>query len=92
MGRDSLAAGHLAGLLQHCRQQAPHLLLLMGPFLDEEHPHIRSGTLDEHFEAVFEREARFLMAFPLFTQATPDACFWLSCMSVAELLWTPDQP
>ena len=62
MGRASLTAGHLHGLLQDCRQQPPHLLLLMGPFLDEEHPHIRSGTLDEHFEAVFEREVHLLLA------------------------------
>ena len=56
MSREILAAGHLHGLLQACRQQAPLLLLLLGPFLDEEHPAIRSGDVDEHFEAVFERE------------------------------------
>ncbi|KAK9866007.1 hypothetical protein WJX84_007828 [Apatococcus fuscideae] len=56
MGRDSLTAGHLQRVLQDCRQQTPHLLVLMGPFLDEEHPQIGSGKLDEHFEAVFEQE------------------------------------
>ena len=60
MGRDTLAAGHLQSLLQTSTQEAPHLLLLMGPFLDEEHPLIRSGSLDEHFETVFEREVRLV--------------------------------
>ena len=56
MGRDDLTASHLHSLIQGCREQQPHVLLLMGPFLDEEHPQIRSGTLDEPFEAVVERE------------------------------------
>ncbi len=60
MGRDSLVAGHLHSLLQSSNQQPPHLLLLMGPFLDEEHALIRSGSLEEHFEAVFEREVGLL--------------------------------
>eukprot|EP00798_Chlamydomonas_sp_ICE-L_P021544 gene21544-28536_t len=43
-------------LLQFCSEKQPDLLLLMGPFVDVEHPLIKSGTLDCTFDKIFQEQ------------------------------------
>ena len=35
------------------------MLLLMGPFVDLEHPEVKDGSLDRTFEQVFRDEVRY---------------------------------
>lgn len=46
----------LAELLQYCTAAAPGLLLLVGPFVDEEQPLVKAGLLDITFQALFEQQ------------------------------------
>ncbi|KAL4852696.1 DNA polymerase alpha subunit B [Chlorella vulgaris] len=55
---DDLEYAPLAALLDYCAapgrgRSPPHLLLLVGPFVDEQHPLLRQGTLDQRFEDVY---------------------------------------
>ena len=50
---EDLSYEPLAELLRTCRRHSPHVLLLLGPFVDAEHPLIASGACDEPFEALF---------------------------------------
>ncbi len=45
----------LAALLDYCAAQAPppDVLLLLGPFVDAEHPLVKGGLLDESFEELY---------------------------------------
>ncbi|KAG0455006.1 hypothetical protein HPP92_024298 [Vanilla planifolia] len=43
-------------LLAYATRKQPQLLILMGPFLDTEHPEIRKGTLDRSFDEIFHVE------------------------------------
>ena len=46
----------LAELLAACAARRPDVLLLLGPFVDVEHPAIASGALDVPFEALFQAQ------------------------------------
>ena len=48
----------LAALLEYCGQRRPDVLLLLGPFVDAEHPAVRGGLLDETFDELFESRVR----------------------------------
>ena len=50
---EDLAYGPLKALLQHCQQQQPDVLLLMGPFVDADHPKIQDGQLQQTFSELF---------------------------------------
>lgn len=43
----------LTALLECCTAHRPDMLLLLGPFVDVDHPLIRGGMLDETFDDVF---------------------------------------
>lgn len=40
-------------LLKACERLQPQALLLLGPFVDADHPHIASGTCEEPFDRLF---------------------------------------
>lgn len=46
----------LQALLDHCRQQPPDVLILLGPFIDAQHPQVQDGTLAETFENTFKSQ------------------------------------
>ena len=46
----------LAALLAVCRQRRPDVLMLLGPFVDAEHPLLAKGTVDLTFEDIFESQ------------------------------------
>lgn len=46
----------LAELLAGCEARRPDVLLLLGPFVDVEHPAVASGALDVPFEALFQTQ------------------------------------
>lgn len=46
----------LAALLTVCRKRRPGVLLLLGPFVDAEHPLLAEGTVDLTFENIFESQ------------------------------------
>ena len=50
-----LAYSALDKILQTCKQAAAKALVLMGPFVDEEHPQIATGTLDTPFQELFSQ-------------------------------------
>ena len=45
----------LKDLLAYVAANRPHVLILCGPFVDERHPMIESGHLNESFDAIFGR-------------------------------------
>lgn len=46
----------LAALLAVCRQRRPDVLVLLGPFVDAEHPLLAQGTVDLTFEDIFDSQ------------------------------------
>lgn len=61
---DNLAYEPLEELLSVAKARRPDVLLLLGPFVDREHPHVRQGTVDAHVEDVYteqiQRKVRLL--------------------------------
>lgn len=51
---DDLAYEPLAALLDYCRAQRPNVLLLAGPFVDDQHPRVADGQLDVLFEELYQ--------------------------------------
>nr|CAD7261058.1 unnamed protein product [Timema shepardi] len=52
---DTLTYEPLEDLLQHVKTNKPHVLILIGPFVDSTHPHIVDGSFAETFESFFEK-------------------------------------
>lgn len=44
----------LTALLDYCKTHKPDALILVGPFVDADHPAMQDGLLDETFEDLFE--------------------------------------
>lgn len=53
---DNLFFEPLIELLAYARRKQPQLLLLMGPFIDSEHPEIKKGTVNKTFDEIFRLE------------------------------------
>lgn len=53
---DNLAFQPLAELLVYAKKKQVNNILLMGPFVDSEHPQIKSGTVDRFYEEIFQEE------------------------------------
>ncbi len=51
---EDLEYAPLAALLAVCRQRKPDVLVLLGPFVDAEHPLLALGNVDLTFEDIFE--------------------------------------
>ena len=50
---DSLVYEPLKSIIEYCEREKPDALLLLGPFVDQDHPSISDGMLDATFEDVF---------------------------------------
>ena len=50
---DSLMYEPLEALIKYCEKENPDILMLVGPFVDQDHPEVSSGMLDVTFEDVF---------------------------------------
>ncbi|XP_027153636.1 DNA polymerase alpha subunit B [Coffea eugenioides] len=50
---DNLLFEPLAELLGYARRKQPQLLILLGPFIDADHPEIKKGTIDRTFDDMF---------------------------------------
>ncbi|KAJ6323977.1 hypothetical protein OIU76_011306 [Salix suchowensis] len=46
----------LTELLAYASRKLPQLLVLMGPFVDSEHPEIKKGAVDRSFDELFSQE------------------------------------
>lgn len=55
----------LQALLEYCAQHKPDALLLLGPFVDVEHPLVHTGLLEETFDEVFESRVRCTWTAPI---------------------------
>ncbi|KAK8923482.1 hypothetical protein KSP39_PZI019429 [Platanthera zijinensis] len=53
---DNMLFEPLKELLAYATRRQPQLLILMGPFLDSEHPEIKKGTIDRSFDEIFSVE------------------------------------
>ncbi|GAB2214350.1 hypothetical protein Droror1_Dr00018693 [Drosera rotundifolia] len=53
---DNLLFDPLSELLAYATRKHPQLLILLGPFVDSEHPEIKKATFDRSFDEVFHRE------------------------------------
>jgi DNA polymerase alpha subunit B len=51
---DNLMYEPLKALIQYCEREKPEVLLLLGPFVDEDHPDIGRGLIDVTFEDIFD--------------------------------------
>ena len=72
---EDLEYAPLAALLAVCRQRRPDVLVLLGPFVDAEHPLLAQGTGDLTFEDIFESQVGI--------QAIPTAC--MLCLLVSPM-------
>ncbi|PNF26857.1 hypothetical protein B7P43_G16276 [Cryptotermes secundus] len=52
---DTLTYQPLEDLVEYIQEHSPHLVILIGPFIDATHPHVIEGILAETFQAFFER-------------------------------------
>lgn len=52
---DTLTYQPLEDLVEYIREHSPHLVILIGPFIDATHPHVVEGVLAETFQAFFEK-------------------------------------
>lgn len=50
---DNLLFEPLVELLAYAKRRQPQLLVLLGPFVDTEHPDIKKGTMDRSFDEMF---------------------------------------
>lgn len=50
---DSLVYEPLKAIIEYCEREKPDALVLLGPFVDQDHPSIGDGLLDATFEDVF---------------------------------------
>ncbi|KAL2903578.1 DNA polymerase alpha subunit B [Bienertia sinuspersici] len=53
---DNLLFEPLTELLAYATRKQPQLLILLGPFVDSEHPEIKKATIDRSFDDVFYEE------------------------------------
>ncbi|CAN6301501.1 unnamed protein product [Urochloa humidicola] len=53
---DNLLFEPLQELLSYACRKQPQLLILMGPFIDSDHPDIKRGTVDQTFHDIFHFE------------------------------------
>ncbi|KAL1808209.1 hypothetical protein ACET3Z_025199 [Daucus carota] len=53
---DNLMFEPLTELLAYARRKQPQLLILLGPFIDSEHPEIKKGTVNRTFDELFHHE------------------------------------
>ncbi|KAL8552556.1 hypothetical protein ACS0TY_001301 [Phlomoides rotata] len=53
---DNLLFEPLTDLLAYARRKQPQLLVLLGPFIDSDHPELRKGTVNQTFEEMFRLE------------------------------------
>ncbi|KAI7997250.1 DNA polymerase alpha subunit B [Camellia lanceoleosa] len=53
---DNLFFEPLTELLAYARRKQPQLLLLLGPFIDSEHPEIKKGAVNRTFDEIFRLE------------------------------------
>uniref|UniRef100_A0A5B7C235 DNA polymerase alpha subunit B n=1 Tax=Davidia involucrata TaxID=16924 RepID=A0A5B7C235_DAVIN len=53
---DNLLFEPLTELLAYARRKQPQLLILLGPFVDSEHPEIKKGTVNRTFDEIFHLE------------------------------------
>ncbi|KAF8378143.1 hypothetical protein HHK36_029480 [Tetracentron sinense] len=53
---DNLLFEPLIELLAYASRKQPQLLVMLGPFVDSEHPEIKKGTLDRSFDEIFQVE------------------------------------
>ncbi|XP_050207491.1 uncharacterized protein LOC126656912 [Mercurialis annua] len=53
---DNLMFEPLTELLAYASRKLPQLLILLGPFVDSEHPEIKKGTGDRTFDDIFRQE------------------------------------
>lgn len=53
---DNLFFEPLVELLAYAKRRPPQLLVLLGPFIDSEHPDIKKGTVDRDFDEIFRLE------------------------------------
>ncbi|CAI5466202.1 unnamed protein product [Closterium sp. Yama58-4] len=55
---DSWSFDPLKDLIRFALQRPPDVLLLIGPFIDREHPDARDGCVDQTYEALFQQHIR----------------------------------
>ncbi|KAG6525019.1 hypothetical protein ZIOFF_014971 [Zingiber officinale] len=53
---DNLLFEPLTELLAYASRRQPQLVILMGPFIDSDHPEIKKGTVDREFDEIFRVE------------------------------------
>jgi DNA polymerase alpha subunit B len=53
---DNLAFQPLTEFLVYAKKKQVNNLILMGPFVDSEHPQIKIGTVDKFYEEIFQEE------------------------------------
>ncbi|KAE8732081.1 putative amino acid transporter [Hibiscus syriacus] len=53
---DNLLFEPLSELLAYATRKSPQLLILLGPFIDSEHPQIKKGTVNLSFDDIFQSE------------------------------------
>ncbi|CAH2065943.1 unnamed protein product [Thlaspi arvense] len=75
---DNLLFEPLNELLAYAKRKPSQLLVLLGPFVDSEHPEIKKGTVDATFDEIFQVE---VLTKPRFDIHIPDLEHQLTSLS-----------
>ena len=72
--KDNAEYEPLQALLDHCSQRPPDVLVLLGPFVDADHPHIQAGTLQDAFADLFAAKVRWVLECGCIFGCRPSTC------------------
>lgn len=56
--KDDVHYEPLQAVLDHCNERPPQVLVLLGPFVDAQHPAVQAGTLHDTFDEIFAAQVR----------------------------------
>ena len=59
--KDDVLYEPLQAFLDHCNESPPHVLLLLGPFVDAEHPLVQAGMIEDSFDDIFATQVHALL-------------------------------
>ena len=74
--KDDVLYEPLQAVLDYCSERPPHVLLLLGPFVDAEHPLVQAGTLQDSFDDTFATQVHDLLHTCVQAQQMCARSFW----------------
>lgn len=84
--KDDVMYEPLQAVLDHCNERPPDVLLLLGPFVDAEHPLVQAGMLQDSFDDIFATQVHDLLKTMCPSSANVCMRFFLMCLAEEVML------